>query len=47
MVVVVGMGWWGLMVGVDMVVVVVVGSGDVTGLGLADGLLGTVDDEGH
>ena len=46
MVVVVGMEWWVLRVGVDTTVKVE-GNGDVTGLVLADGRLRTVDDEGQ
>ena len=45
MVVLVGMEWWVLRVGVDTLGVE--GNGDVTGLVLADGRLRTVDDEGQ
>ena len=45
MVVVVGMEWWVLRVGVDTMGVD--GNGDVTGLLLTDGRIRTVDDEGQ
>ena len=45
MVVVVGMEWWVLRVGVDTVGVE--GNGDVAGLLLTDGRIRTVDDEGQ